>query len=288
MTEGALIGARLALMIDLALLMGLPLFWWTMGMAGRKSLLALLAVGGVALSALWLLASAAAMTGTPITSPDWASAQILLTMTPIGPVLAVRGAALLVAIAALLLPGGTRWALLPAAVATGTLAWTGHAGATEDMAGTLHRAADVAHIWAAAGWIGALAMLLCAVTRLRAGDNARPVATMLARFSLMGSLVVATLVVSGAVNVAMIVGLAQVPALLGSLYGWLLGAKLALFGLMLGLAAANRWWLTPALESGTTPQRAMMHLRLSLLVESSAAVAIIGLVAWLGTLDPMA
>lgn len=288
MTEGALIGARLALMIDLALLMGLPLFWWVMGMVGRKSLLAVLAVGGAALSALWLLASAAAMTGTPITAPDWASAQILLTMTPIGPVLAARGAALLVALAALVVPGGTRWALLPAAVAAGTLAWTGHAGATEDMAGSLHRAADVAHVWAAAGWIGALAVLLCAVARLRVGDDARPVAMMLARFSLMGTLVVATLVVSGVVNIAMIVGLAQVPALLGSLYGWLLGAKLALFGLMLGLAAANRWWLTPALESGTTPKRAVAHLRMSLLVESSAAVAIIGLVAWLGTLDPTA
>ncbi|HUD93934.1 copper homeostasis membrane protein CopD [Sphingobium sp.] len=288
MTEGALIGARFALMIDLAMLMGLPLFWWVMGMAGRKSLLALLAAGGLALSVLWLLASAAAMTGTPITSPDWASARILLTMTPVGPVLVARGAALLVALAALVMPGGIRWTLLPAAIATGTLAWTGHAGATEEMTGSLHRAADVAHIWAAAGWIGALAVLLCAVTRLRAGDDARPVAMMLARFSLMGSLVVATLVVSGAVNLAMIVGLAQVPALLDSLYGWLLAAKLALFGLMLGLAAANRWWLTPTLESGMTPQRAVAHLRLSLLVESSAAVAIIGLVAWLGTLDPMA
>jgi putative copper resistance protein D len=288
MTEGALIGARFALMIDLALLMGLPLFWWVMGMAGRKRVVALLAVGGLALSALWLLASAAAMTGTPITSPDWASARILLTMTPIGPVLAVRGAALLVVLAAGALPRGTRWALVPAAVAVATLAWTGHAGATEALAGSLHRAADVAHIWAASGWIGALAVLLCAVTRLRKDEDARPAATVLARFALMGTLVVATLIVSGAINAVMIVGLSQLPQLVGSRYGWLLGGKLALFGLMLGLAAANRWWLTPALEEDAAPARAVAHLRLSLLLETSAAVAIIGLVAWLGTLDPMA
>ncbi|MCI4592397.1 copper homeostasis membrane protein CopD [Sphingobium sp. BYY-5] len=288
MTEGALIGARFALMLDLAMLMGLPLFWWAMGMAGQRWVLAALAAMGMALSVLWLMASVAAMTGTPITSPDWASARILLTMTPIGSVAAVRGAALLVALGATALPRGARWALAPGAIAAATLAWTGHAGATEDGAGSLHRAADIAHIWVAAGWIGALAVLLHAVSRLRAKDDMPRVAAMLARFSLMGTLIVATLVVTGAINAIMIVGLAQLPALAGSRYGWLLGAKLALFGLMLGLAAANRWWLTPALEAGGTPQRAIAHLRLSLLVETSAALAIIGLVAWLGTLDPMA
>lgn len=284
MNEGVLIGARWALMIDLALLMGLPLFWWAMGIAGRKAMLAVLALGGMALSALWLLASAAAMTGAPISSPDWASAQILLTMTPIGPMLAVRAVALLLALACLILPQGLRVALIPAAVAAATLAWTGHAGATEDMAGTLHRAADVAHIWAAAGWIGALTILLHAVVTLR--HDVQRVAAMLSGFALMGTLIVATLIVSGAINLVMIVGLAQLPALASSRYGLLLGTKLALFGLMLGLAAMNRWRLTPLLERGET-QRAIAHLRLSLGIETGAAVAIIGLVAWLGTLDPM-
>lgn len=288
MTEGALIGARFALMIDLALLMGLPLFWWVMGMAGRRTMIALLAVGGLALSLLWLLASAATMTGTPITSPDWATAWILMTMTLIGPVLAVRGAALIAALVATMIPRGNRLALLPAALAAGTLAWTGHAGATEEMAGALHRAADIAHIWAASGWIGALAVLLHIVLRLRPGTNIAPVTTMLARFSLMGTLIVATLIITGAINAIMIVGLTQLPSLLDSRYGLLLGIKIMLFGLMLGLAAANRWWLTPALETGVASQRAIRRLRLSLLAESSAAIAIVALVAWLGTLDPMA
>ncbi|KMS52111.1 copper homeostasis membrane protein CopD [Sphingobium cupriresistens] len=286
MIEGALIGARFALMIDLALLMGLPLFWWVMGMAGDRRVLVALALGGIALSALWLMASVAAMTGTPITAPDWVSAQILLTMTPIGPVLTVRGGALLLALVFTGL-NRPRLTLVAAAVAAATLAWTGHAGATEDIAGTVHRVADIAHIWAAAGWIGALVVLCHAVLTLRPTTAAiRRVAKMLSRFALMGTLIVGTLLVSGAINGAMIVGLAQLPELAGSLYGWLLGAKLALFGVMLGLAGLNRWRLTPMLESGT-PQRAIAHLRLSLLVETSAAVAIIGLVGWLGTLDPM-
>jgi len=288
MTEGALIGARFALMIDLALLMGLPLFWWVMDMARRRGVIVVLASAAIALSALWLLASTAAMTGAPILSPDWITTRILLTMTPIGPVLAVRGAALLLALVAIALPRGDRWVLAPAAAAAATLAWTGHAGATEGVAGLLHRAADVAHVWAAAAWIGALAVLLHAILTLRATTGeVRRVAQMLARFSLMGTLIVATLVVSGAINGVMIVGLPQLPMLTGSRYGWLLGVKLALFALMLGLAAGNRWRLTPALESNATP-RAVAHLRMSLLIETSAAVAIMGVVAWLGTLDPMA
>ncbi len=274
--------ARFGLMADLALLMGLPLFWWAMGMAGQRALLVALALGGMALSALWLLASAVSMTGTPLLPPDWATAEILLTMTPIGPVLAVRGIALLAALG-LAVVGRDRWVLIPAAIAAATIAWTGHAGATENVAGSVHRAADVAHIWAASGWIGALAALLHAVTMHR--PNVERIAVMLAKFSLLGTVFVATLVVTGVVNSLMIVGVADLPALVSSRYGWLLGAKLVLFGGMLGLAALNRWRLTPALERGDS---AIAALRLSLMLETGAAIGILVLVAWLGTLDPMA
>ena len=276
-----LVFARFGLMADLALLMGLPLFWWAMGVAGSRVVLVALALGGMALSALWLLASGASMTGTPMLPPDWATAEILLTMTPIGPVLAVRAAALLAALV-LAVAGRTRLVLIPAAVAAATIAWTGHAGATEAMAGTIHRAADVAHIWAASGWIGALAALLHAVTVRR--PNVDRVAVMLAKFALLGTVFVATLVVTGVVNSLMIVGIADLPALAGSRYGWLLGAKLLLFAAMLGLAALNRWRLTPALERG---DGAIGALRLSLAVETGAAIAIMALVALLGTFDRM-
>ena len=263
MDGGVLVFARFGLMADLALLMGLPLFWWAMGMAGSRMVLVALALGGMALSALWLLASGASMTGTAMLPPDWATAEILLTMTPIGPVLAVRAAALLAALG-LAVAGRTRLVLIPAAVAAATIAWTGHAGATEDMTGTIHRAADVAHIWAASGWIGALAALLHAVTAHR--PQVDRVAVMLAKFSLLGTVFVATLVVTGVVNSLM------------------LGAKLLLFVGMLGLAALNRWRLMPALERG---DGAIGALRLSLAVETGAAIAIMALVALLGTLDPM-
>lgn len=286
MNEGVLVAARFALMVDLALLMGLPLFWWTMGGQAHRGALAALAAGGLLLSMLWLFASAATMTGTPITAPDWATARILLTMTPIGPVLAVRAAALFAVLIATLAPPGGRVTAVPAAIAAATLAWTGHGGATEGMTGTVHRIADVAHIWAAAGWVGALVALLHAVAG--AVVAIERITAMLARFSVIGTLFVATLIVTGTVNGLMIVGAAQLPALTGSRYGLLLGAKLLLFGGMLALAAVNRWRLTPALERGQATVSAVRHLRLSLLTETGAAVLILMLVAWLGTLDPLA
>ncbi|WP_370308371.1 copper homeostasis membrane protein CopD [Sphingobium abikonense] len=287
MTEGAFVAARFALMIDLAMLMGLPLFWWVMGMAGRPRHVAALALGGLALSAFWLLASTATMTGAPILPPDWSTLHIVLTMTPIGTVLAVRGGALLLVLA-FIVAGRVRLSLLPAAVAAATLAWTGHASATEDMAGQVHRAADVAHIWAASAWIGALAILLRSLlTHHPTTANMRHVARMLSRFAVMGSLIVVSLVLSGAVNAVIIVGLDQLPAMVQARYGLLLTIKLLLFGLMLLLAAANRWWLTPRLEGGND-QQAIGWLRLSLALETSTAVAIVALVAWLGTLDPLA
>lgn len=287
MGDRVLIAVRLALMLDLALLMGLPLFWWVMGMAGRRLVIFALALGGVSTSALWLLASASSMAGSAMMPPDWTTVRILLTLTPLGLVLAVRAMALLIA-AICAAAHRPRLALIPAAVAAATLAWTGHAGATEGMAGTLHRAADVVHIWAAAAWIGALAVLLGTLLTLRTDmADVRRASTMLARFSVMGTLVVLTLVASGSINAIMIVGWERLPELVANQYGMLLGIKLALFGLMLGLAAINRWMLTPALD-GASRRSAIGRLRFSILIETSAAMVVLALVASLGTLDPLA
>jgi putative copper resistance protein D len=84
-------------------------------------------------------------------------------------------------------------------------------------------------------------------------------------------------------------GLPAPDRLLASSYGKLLLLKLAFFAGMLLLAASNRWRLTPALgaalgSGGVAP--ALSRLRTSLLAEGAAALAILGLVAWFGTLEP--
>ena len=62
-----------------------------------------------------------------------------------------------------------------------------------------------------------------------------------------------------------------------------------LFAGMLGLAALNRYRLTPALAQAIEEEdapRAQALLRASLVVEGGLAIVILGLVAWLGTLSP--
>ena len=74
-----------------------------------------------------------------------------------------------------------------------------------------------------------------------------------------------------------------------SLYGQLLFAKLVLFLVMLGLAALNRYRMTPALEKAIASGDyvgAINGLRRTLVVETGCAIAILGLVAVLGTLAP--
>lgn len=111
----------------------------------------------------------------------------------------------------------------------------------------------------------------------------------LAGFAAIGSILVALLIVTGAVNGMFLVGFDALWSLGTTLYGQLLVAKIALFAAMLGLAASHRFRLTPALgaalEQGDAAGAAST-LRRSLVVETLLALAILALVAWLGTLAP--
>jgi putative copper resistance protein D len=90
------------------------------------------------------------------------------------------------------------------------------------------------------------------------------------------------------VNYLFIVG-PTLDDLLLSTYGILLSIKIALFAGMLVLAALNRFHLGPFLERSLRDGQyrvAANALRRSVVVELAAAVLIVGLVAWLGTLSP--
>jgi putative copper resistance protein D len=177
-----------------------------------------------------------------------------------------------------------------AALALATLAWTGHAAATEGAAGLVHRAADIVHLLAAGAWIGALAALVALL--FVPEDRDEDIATAeqaLAAFAGAGSVIVALIVVSGTINSWMIVGVGGLATLPSTLYGQLLIAKLALFVAMLGHAAVNRWRLTPALERARAAGEAALAvraIRISVVSELAAAATILALVAWLGTLEP--
>jgi putative copper resistance protein D len=100
---------------------------------------------------------------------------------------------------------------------------------------------------------------------------------------------VALLVATGIVNSYFLIRVQDLaPQALG-IYLYLLAAKLVAFAGMLLLAAVHKFRLVPSLENAIGEDRASgawARLTRSLMLEAALAIAVIGLVAWLGTLPP--
>ncbi|MBC7991510.1 MAG: CopD family protein, partial [Luteimonas sp.] len=109
----------------------------------------------------------------------------------------------------------------------------------------------------------------------------------LATFSAAGVVIVGSLVFSGVVNGWFIVG-PDVLTLGKSTYGQLLLIKLGLFAVMLALAATHRFRMVPALTGASEHDAtaALIRLRTSIAIEAGLGIGILGLVAWLGLLEP--
>jgi putative copper resistance protein D len=158
-----------------------------------------------------------------------------------------------------------RWAIaaLLASAFAAAAVHSGHAAATAGWLGTFHRAADGLHLIAASAWLGGLlplALLLTAARREEISLALAREATL--RFSTLGLISVGVLIATGSVNGWILTG--SVPALIGTDYGRLLLAKVALFLAMVAIAAINRLRLTPRLAlTVSSPRRgeALLHER---------------------------
>lgn len=253
---------------------------------------------GLLLSAVALALLAASMAGTPPWPVDRDAIGMLLSGSAMGAAWTVRMAALVVAALAAL--GGSARAIrlvliaLASGIALATLAWAGHGAMDEGAIGWAHLIADILHLLAAGTWVGALLALVLLATRPFARVDAAHLKLThraLHGFGTVGTVVVATIVVTGLVNGWLLVGIGSVASLGATLYGRLLLAKLTLFAAMLGLASLNRFRLTPAFERSIVAddhRGALAGLRASLALETACVVLILGLVAWLGTLEPPA
>jgi len=179
-------------------------------------------------------------------------------------------------------------AVLLAAGFVGTVTWAGHAAGGTGAEAILRPAADFLHLVAAAAWAGTLlplALLLATV-----GEDAPSIAIAriaTTRFSSFGIGSVATLLVTGSINAWYLAG--SYAALTETEYGHLLLIKVALFVVMVAVAAFNRLQLTPRLvqeTSATTAQAALSQLRRNTAVEIAIGAAIIAVVSVLGTNPP--
>lgn len=305
MSDWSLIGVRFAVYLTLAALFGLSAFsLYGLQRRERGNALALRpwlvasATMGLLFSVAWVVLMASSMAGTPAWPIDREAVGALLTDSAIGAAWKLRMVMLVLAIlAALFAAGRGIWLSavgLCSAVALATLAWTGHGAMDEAALGWVHLIADILHLIASGAWVGALLGLTLLVTRpARRVDAAhlRVTHRALHGFGTVGTFVVGTIVVTGLVNGWMLVGIGSIVTLPTTLYGQLLVAKLALFVAMLGLASLNRFQLSPAFARSIANHdhgRALGALRTSLVIETASVVAVLGLVALLGTLAPPA
>jgi copper resistance protein D len=179
-------------------------------------------------------------------------------------------------------------AIALAGALVGTLARAGHAVGGSGVEGIVHPAADVLHLIAAAAWVGMLlplTLVLAAAGRDAASVDIARAATV--RFSTLGIASVATLLVTGGVNTWYLAG--SIPALADTDYGHLLLSKVALFLVMVAIAAFNRLHLTPRLvhDDGVAATRdALRQLRRNSVIEVAIGAAVIAIVAVLGVTPP--
>jgi putative copper resistance protein D len=251
----------------------------------------------VAASLLGFLAQTIVLAGSVPDGLQFDALSAALTGMSFGKSSLVRALTAVLFIGAFALLGRERrgwWiAAVAGAISCMSLAWMGHGAATKGAAGLVHVSSDILHTLAAGVWIGALVVfLILLATGGRQADDARP--TVLHRalhgFSGIGSALVAVLVATGLINSWFVIGLAGLPRLWITPYGQLLTVKLVLFGVMVVLAAANRFHLTPRLgaalgEEGSTAE-AVSALRGSLAWETAISIAVLALAAWFGMLAP--
>ena len=301
MSDWQLIVVRFGVYAAIAILFGLSSFGlYGLRGGGRGDALALRgwliasSVAGLLLSASWLLLMASSMADVPLWPVNCAAIDGVLTGSAIGTAWKVRMVALLVAGLA---ATRTRWlpvVVASSAVALASLAWTGHGSVGERMPGWGHLGADILHLIASSAWVGALVGLILLVSRpIERIDRDHLDLTHRAMhgFSAAGTIIVATIVITGLINSWFMVGIDNLASIGATLYGQLLLAKLALFAVMLGLASLNRFRLTPAFEQSIAAadhRGALGALRKSLALETACVTVILALVAWLGTLAPPA
>jgi len=231
---------------------------------------------------------AGTMAGSVSAVFDWTTISAALLRTSFGRVWRwhLFAAALLVAVCAVR-PVRPGYSVALAAFSLASLGWVGHAMIGEDRFGIAYGVNHSVHLLASGLWLGGLVPLAALVSRAMrsaGGPEFAVMRTALQQFSRMGYVAVALLALTGIVNTAILVG--SVHGLTGTAYGRLLLMKIALFLLLVGLAAVNRFVLVPRIARGRNPMTATTALMWTIGIEQTLGLAIIAVVSILGTWPP--
>ncbi|MCA0373633.1 MAG: copper homeostasis membrane protein CopD [Proteobacteria bacterium] len=177
------------------------------------------------------------------------------------------------------------------AIILASLAFTGHGAKDEGVNGIIHLGADIAHLLGAGLWIGSLFAFLTLLLMEKTKEVQLLMYDTLSRFSGLGSIIVATIILSGLVNSYFLIGIANITRVFTSPYGILLSVKIGLFSIMVILAALNRFVLTPNLgksfDDGVINSNIMKPINKSIILETSIGLIVIFLVSIFSSLEPL-
>ncbi|MGE8068897.1 copper homeostasis membrane protein CopD [Pseudomonas sp. NPDC089569] len=236
-----------------------------------------LAVMALLSGAGWLLLITVSMAGAWDAALDPSTLKLVLGHTFFGQVWSwhLLFNALLVALLLTPLRANRTLQIILGGLLVATLAPVGHGAMLDGIQGRLLILNQLVHLTCVSAWLGGL-MLLVMILRRPDGHGIK---TLLQRFSGVGYVLVAGLLVSGLINVRVLTG-AFWPTPLLSGFALILLIKVALVGAMLGLALFNRLRINDC-------ERQLPVLRSSVMLEWLLGLGAVAAVSLLGTLPPM-
>jgi putative copper export protein/mono/diheme cytochrome c family protein len=239
--------------------------WRLLRLARASTVCALIA------GAAWLVVETVIIAGADDVSSTLQALPVVAWHTQFGQWLLLRGA-LLLAVLPLLPPrrGPAVVAVVVAAIALSVQPMLGHAGAIGGSVGATLIGSEVMHLLAAGAWLGGLLPLFITIGVL---PHDAPVG-------------LSAVVVLGGTAILQVTELmGGVAGLFGTGYGQVALIKLALFIVLLALAALNRLALTDRL-AGPTPDAARRHMRASIATEAVLGAAVVVTAGFLATHAP--
>lgn len=176
-----------------------------------------------------------------------------------------------------------RWAAtsLASAALLASLGLVGHAAMQSGAEGVLHRANHAVHLLAAGAWIGGLVPFAMCLRAFERDDLRKDAARAMAGFSFWAQFIVAAVVLTGVVNIALTSQHPPIPP--ATPYRALLAAKILIVAIMITFALFNRFVFAPRLG---TSANALSTLRATSAAEIALGCAVVALVSVFALLDP--
>ncbi len=231
---------------------------------------------------VWLALETASMADDWSAATDPGTVAAVLTDTSFGRAWIARlvlAAALVVAAFA----SRDHWTMIAilSALLLASLALVGHAVMQTGAEGVFHRANHGLHLLTTGAWLGGLVPFLLCLREYADTQRRREAVDAMMRFSFFGHFVVAAIVLTGVVNIALTSGRAPWPPT--TPYRALLDAKIVIVALMIALAVFNRYGLVPRLRRKAS---ALAVLRLTSAIEVGLGTVVVALVSVFALLDP--